>query len=136
MMADRDLPTSSTIYAISSVSDQTRNGKIKFFITCWHLLSWVWSLVTYMVEIGTIVWVMYLYAVNGLYVLFGLTLGYFTIPALVLSVISLIWYYDLDKFYKNQRQVNSRHPAVRDYRSNFTIVNVMVHAVFLGVVYR
>ena len=93
-------------------------------------------MLTYVLEVGAIVWVLSFYANERLYTLFGLTLGYLTLPGLILTVMSLIWYYDLDRFYRKQKQTQPQHPAVRNYHKNFIISNVIIHSVLLGVVYR
>ena len=127
----------SPVVVLSPVSTETSwTGPIKFFVGCWHILSWVWSLVAYMLEIGAIVWVLIFYANEQLYTLFGLTLGYLTLPGLVLAVMSLIWYFDLDRFYMNQRRTQPQHPAVKNYHKNFILSNVVIHTLLLGVVYR
>ena len=127
----------SPVVVLSPVSTETSwTGPIRFFVGCWHILSWVWSLATYVLEIGAIVWVLIFYANEQLYTLFGLTLGYFTLPGLVLAVMSLIWYYDLDRFYMDQRRMQPHHPAVKNYHKNFILSNVVIHTLLLGVVYR
>ena len=135
-MDDKD-QSPSPVVVLSPVSTETSwSGPIKFFVGCWHVISWVWSLLTYVLEVGAIVWVLSFYANERLYTLFGLTLGYLTLPGLVLTVMSLIWYYDLDRFYRKQKQTQPQHPAVRNYHKNFIISNVIIHSVLLGVVYR
>ena len=89
----------------------------------------------YVLEIGAIVWVLIFYANEQLYTLFGLTLGFFTLPGLVLAVVSLIWYFDLDRFYTDQRRTQPQHPAVKNYHKNFILSNVVIHTLLLGVVY-
>ena len=93
-------------------------------------------MVAYVLEIGAIVWVLIFYANEQLYTLFGLTLGYFTLPGLVLAVMSLIWYFDLDRFYAEQKRTQPQHPAVKNYHKNFILSNVVIHTLLLGVVYR
>ena len=81
-------------------------------------------------------WVAWYYLSRDLYILFGLTLGYFVVPSAVVMGMSLIWFHDLDRFYRKKKEETPQNPFVKEYRKKLTGVAVVLHVVPLGVVYR
>jgi hypothetical protein len=51
-----------------------------------------WNILTYLLDIGSDIYLSYLYFANEHYVWFGLTLGFVAVPALTMSIFSLILY--------------------------------------------
>ena len=119
------------------------NDSHRCALAFWHLLSWMWSIFTYLLEFVMVLWVSWFYASERLYPLFGLTLGYLALPTVVLMFVSLVWYRDLDRFYRRERQ--RRRELLREglrgggeitYKKKFNAAAVLLHLTLLGVVYR
>ncbi len=103
----------------------------------WHVISWMCSVLTYLAELFVVGWVAWFYASRSYYPLLAVTLGYVAPPTIVLMIVSLVWYADLDRFYQKQREGgNSNNPFVKQYKKKLTAVLVIVHVMCLGVVYR
>ena len=85
------------------------------------------------------VWVAYIYATGTYpqkYYLFGLTLGYLVLPTVFIATISLVWYYNLDRFHRRRRERDPHNLEFIEYRKKFTVWTLMLHILLLGVVYR
>ena len=52
----------------------------------------------------------------------------------VLAIISLFWYYDLDRYC--QKQLLESGPFPERYKRKCTIIAVFIHTLLLGEIYR
>lgn len=116
---------------------RSENACISCLRGSWHLISWLWSILTYLAELFAIGWVAWLYATRSYYILLSITLAYVAPPTIVLMVVSLVWYADLDRFYRKQQENGqSENPFVKQYKKRLTIATVIVHVMSLGVIFR
>lgn len=107
--------------------------------SCWKVISWTFSVVAYIIELFVYVWVAYIYAKSGFsqkYYLFGLSIGFLVLPTVVIASISLVWYYNLDRFHRQRRERDPHNMEFIEYRKKFTFCTLLLHVLLLGVVYR
>ena len=104
--------------------------------SCWRILSWLLSIILYIVEILVLAWAAYTYGNNDLYVLFGLTLAYLPLPTVILATVSLVWYYNLDRFHRRRRDRDPHNLSFVEYRKKLTVGAITLHVFLLGMVYR
>ena len=104
--------------------------------SCWGVCSWLVSIVLYILEILVLVWAAYTYAVHDLYLLFGLTLAYLPLPTVILATVSLVWYYNVDRFHRRRRERDPHNLSFGEYRKKMTAGAVILHMLLLGMVYR
>lgn len=108
--------------------------------SCWKVISWTFSIITYIIELFIYVWVIYTYAKSAFaarYYLFGLSIGFLVFPAVFVASLSLVWYYNLDRFYRRRRERDPHNMEFIEYRKKkFTIWALILHILLLGVVYR
>lgn len=107
--------------------------------SCWKVISWTFSIVTYIIELFVYVWVAYIYATSTFpqkYYLFGLSIGYLVLPTVFIATISLVWYYNLDRFHRRRRERDPHNLEFLEYRKKFTVWSLVLHIMLLGVVYR
>lgn len=107
--------------------------------SCWSIISWTFSIVTYIMELFVYVWVSYIYATSSFpqrYYLFGLSVGFLVFPTVFVATISLVWYYNLDRFHRRRRERDPHNMEFIEYKKKFTISALLSHILLLGVVYR
>ena len=107
--------------------------------TCWNILSWTFSIITYIIEFFVYIWAAYFYAKSEYrenYVLFGLTIGFLALPTVIVATTSLIWYYNLDRFHRRRRERDPHNLEFIEYRKKFTFGALLLHILLLGLVYR
>lgn len=107
--------------------------------SCWKILSWTFSIVTYIIELFIYVWVTYIYAKSAFaqkYYLFGLSVGYLALPTIAVATISLVWYYNLDRFHRKRKERDPHNMEFIEYQKKFTFCALLLHILLLGVVYR
>jgi uncharacterized membrane protein len=104
--------------------------------SCWRVLSWLLSIILYIVEILVLAWAAYTYGNNDLYILFGLTLAYLPLPMVILATVSLVWYYNLDRFHRRRRDRDPHNLSFVEYRKKLTVGAITLHVFLLGMVYR
>ena len=107
--------------------------------SCWNIISWTFSIITYIIEIFVYVWVAYVYAKSTFsmkYYLFGLSVGYLVLPTVFVATISLVWYYNLDRFHRRRRERDPHNLEFIEYRKKFTVWALILHILLLGLVYR
>lgn len=119
---------------------QTRMSGCSCLASCWHVISWTFSIVLYIIEWFVYVWVIYAYAIESNFMenfyLFGLSLGYLVLPTVFIATISLVWYYNLDRFHRQRRERDPHNMEFIEYRKKFTVWALVLHILLLGVVYR
>ena len=107
--------------------------------SCWRVISWTFSIVMYIIELFVYVWVSYIYAKSNFtarYYLFGLSVGFLVLPTVFVATISLVWYYNLDRFHRRRRERDPHNMEFIEHKKKFTIWALLLHIVLLGVVYR
>lgn len=107
--------------------------------SCWKVISWTFSIVIYIIELFVYVWVAYIYATSSFpqqYYLFGLSVGYLVLPTVFVATISLVGYYNLDRFHRRRRERDPHNLEFIEYRKKFTVWALVLHILLLGVVYR
>ena len=107
--------------------------------SCWNILSWAFSIITYIIEIFIFVWVIHFYSgseYHHKYYLFGLSLGFVTLPTVVIAITSLIWYYNLDRFHRRRKERDPHNMEFIEYKKKFTFGALLLHILLMGVVYR
>ena len=85
------------------------------------------------------VWVSFEYArstYDAKYYLFGLSIGFLVIPTVFVGTISLVWYYNLDRFHRRRRERDPHNMEFIEYKKKFTIWALLLHILMLGAVYR
>lgn len=143
------ISTPQTTVELSSVGSSPRHGTTPNFQrpsrcsclgTCWQILSWMLSIVLYIVEFFVYIWVAYFYAMSDSYpnkfVLFGLSLGFLVLPSIFVASVSLVWYYNLDRFHRRRRERDPHNLEFIEYRKKFTLWALVLHILTLGLVYR
>jgi len=109
------------------------------FGECCQVLSWMSSIVLYIVEFFVYIWVAYFYTTSmytNRYVLFGLSLGFLVLPSIFVASVSLVWYYNLDRFHRRRRERDPHNLEFIEYRKKFTLWSLVLHILTLGLVYR
>ncbi len=107
--------------------------------SCWKVMSWTFSIVAYIIELFVYVWVSYIYARSNFtarYYLFGLSVGFLVLPTVFVATVSLVWYYNLDRFHRRRRERDPHNMEFIEYKKKFTIWALLLHILLLGVVYR
>lgn len=107
--------------------------------TCFRVLSWMFSIVLYIMEFFVYIWVAYFYAMSAYpykYVLFGLAVGFLALPTIFVAAVSLVWYYNLDRFHRRRRERDPHNLEFIEYRKKFTFGALFLHILTLGLVYR
>ena len=104
--------------------------------TCLIILFWILSLIAYMLELMFGVWSTVLYYRHGHYALFGVTTAAILIPVIVLTIVSLIWYYDQDRLYQLLQQAHPDDLELRRYKNLIGVGSLLSHVLLLGQVYR
>lgn len=115
------------------------SGHCTSLSTCWGVLSWMFSIVLYIMEFFVYIWVSYFYSMSLYpynYVLFGLSVGFLALPTIFVATISLVWYYNLDRFHRRRRERDPHNLEFIEYRKKFTLGALILHILTLGVVYR
>lgn len=133
---------------LGSVGSSPRHGTMPNFQrpsrwaclgTCWQVLSWMVSIVLYIVEFFVYIWVAYFYATSmypNRLVLFGLSLGFLVVPCICVATVSMVWYYNLDRFHRRRRERDPHNLEFIEYRKKFTLWTLVLHILTLGIVYR
>ena len=109
------------------------------FGACWQVMSWMMSIVLYIVEFFVYIWVAYFYSTSmytNRYVLFGLSLVFLVLPSIFVASVSLVWYYNLDRFHRRRRDRDPHNLEFIEYRKKFTLWALVLHILTLGLVYR
>lgn len=93
----------------------------------------------YIIELFVYIWVAYTYQKSAFkenFYLFGLSVGYLVLPTVFIATISLVWYYNLDRFHRQRRERDPHNMEFIEYRKKFTVWALVLHMLLLGVVYR
>lgn len=106
------------------------------FVSCWRVCSWLVSIVLYILEILVLAWAAFTYGNSDLYLLFGLTLAYLPLPTVILATVSLVWYYNLDRYHRRRRDRNPHDLSLGEYKKKLTGGAIALHVFLLGMVYR
>ena len=117
-------------------SDSDLHPAVQCMGSCWRVCSWLVSIILYILEIVALVWAAYTYATGDLYLLFGLTLAYLPLPTVILATVSLVWYYNVDRFHRRRRERDPHNLSFGEYRKKLTAGAVVLHVLLLGMVYR
>lgn len=67
---------------------------------CFDMFIYVFCICTYLADIGSDVYLAFLYFTEKKWVFFALTLAFTLVPAVINSCFSLVWYLQDSKFYK------------------------------------
>ena len=105
-------------------------------LSCWRVCSWLVSIILYILEILVLAWAAYTYGNGDLYLLFGLTLAYLPLPTVILATVSLVWYYNLDRFHRRRRDRDPHDLSLGEYKKKLTGGAIALHVFMLGMVYR
>lgn len=110
---------------------------VNCMVSCWRVCSWLVSIILYILEILVLIWAAYTYGNGDLYWLFGLTLAYLPLPTVILTTVSLVWYYNVDRFHRRRREREPQNVfSTTEYRKKLTVGAVSLHVLLLGMVYR
>ena len=112
----------------------TENSTHSRWLLCWYLLSWSFSILTYIAEGFAIVWVAIHYATFNLYITMAITLLTYFVASVINSAISLFWYYDLDRVCLRQLEASGPFPGSYKRKCSFGVI--VSHCLLLGEVYR
>ena len=100
------------------------------------VISWILILGTYTVEVVFGVWSAVVYVLAENYVLGGVTIACI-VPSIVgLSVVSLVWYYDQDKYYNGLKESHPHDQQVQRYSRFLHAGSVIAHVLLVGQLYR
>ena len=141
-----EVPTSScprTTVELSSVGPSPRHAMPTFqhasrcssVATCCRVTSWIFSIILYIIEFFVYIWVSYSY-IHKRYVIFGLSVGFLVVPMVIVAAVSLVWYYNLDRFHQRRRAMEPHNLEFIEYRKKFTSGTIFLHVLSLAVIYR
>ena len=114
--------------------DVMEDSKHPRWLLCWYLLSWSFAILTYVAEGFVIVWVTVHYATFDLYPNLTVTLICYFVASLINGVISLFWYYDLDRVCLSQLEASGPFPGTYKRKCTFSVI--ISHCLLLGEIYR
>ena len=117
-------------------SSEDRHPVARCLMNTWHIFSWLVSILLYILELFVVVWVAYFYGTQNLYILFALMLGFTALPRVIIATISLVLYYNHDRFHRRRKERDPHNLEFIEYQKKFTIAAVALHTMFLGIVYR
>ena len=100
------------------------------------VISWVLVLLSYVLEAVFGVWAGVTYFLAQDYALFGVTAACIIPACLFLSVVSLIWYYDLDKYYIGLKESHPHDQQLQRYTRFLNFGSVLAHLLLFGQLYR
>lgn len=100
------------------------------------ILFWTLALVFYMLELMFGIWSAILYYQHSQYVLFSVVSLALLVPSLVLTVVSILWYYDQDRLYTLLKEAHPTDEELMGYKTLIGAGSVVPHSLLLGQVYR
>ena len=112
----------------------TEDSTLPCRLLCWYLLSWSFSILTYVAEGFAVVWVAIHYLTFDLYLTASVTLAAYFVASLINGAISLFWYYDLDRV--SLRQLEASGPFPGSYKRKCSFAAIASHCLLLGEIYR
>ena len=115
-------------------SRQSEDSAPSRWFLCWHLLSWCFAILAHLAEGFVVVWAAIHYATFDLHFNLLLTVTCYFSATLLNTVISLFWYYDLDRVYL--RQLRASGPFPGSYKRKCSFAAIISHCLLLGEVYR
>ena len=95
-------------------------------LTLWYVLSWLVSIMLYVVEYASLVLTLWSYAIARQWLFVGLNVGFLVVPTALVMAVSLVWYCKTDQF----------HRDTPGYKGRVNVVSVVMHFCQLGVIYR
>ena len=103
---------------------------------CVSMMFWILALVSYMLEQLFGIWSAILYLQNGNYALFSVIFTSIILPTIVLTFISLIWYYDQDRLNRLLQQAHPNDRDLKQYKNLIRADSLFSHLILLGQIYR
>lgn len=128
--------TAQSIELYRLYSNEDRHPAVHCLASTWQVLSWLTSILLYILELFVVVWAAYFYGTQRQYILFGLMLGLTALPRVIIATVSLVCYYNLDRFHRRRRERDPHNLEFIEYRKKFTMAALALHVMFLGTVYR
>ena len=122
--------------SVSSASSLCCQKCLLFSTTCLSVLFWILSLVFYTFELLFGTWSAVLYYQDGQYALFGIVVAAILIPTFVLTLVSLIWYYDQDRLYNLLREAHPDDQELKMYKRLVGTSSLFTHLILMGQIYR
>ena len=103
---------------------------------CAKSILWVAFLLTLILEAFFSIAAAVDYVMREQYVAFSLTTACLILPTLVVGCISLVWYYDQDRYFYSLRDAHPDDRNLKRYRRYLSLWSITSHILLCGQVYR
>lgn len=103
---------------------------------CTSVIFWILALISYMLEQLFGIWSAILYFQNGQYAIFAVISVSIIVPTVILTFVSLIWYYDQDRLYRLLQEAHPNDQDLKRYKNLIRADSLLSHVILLGQIYR